>query len=78
VSLTGTADVVGSPNCMPEQLRAARLADARSDIGALGAILYESLTGKVPFQADTLTQLCSRVSQDPPRPLQELRPNVRG
>ena len=77
LSLTSTAEIVGSPNYMsPEQLRAARLADARSDIWALGAILYELLTGYVPFQAETLTQLCTMVLQDPPRPLHDLRADV--
>jgi serine/threonine-protein kinase len=77
LSLTSTAEIVGSPNYMsPEQLRAAKLADARSDIWALGAILYELLTGYVPFQAETLTQLCTMVLQDPPRPLHDLRADV--
>jgi eukaryotic-like serine/threonine-protein kinase len=77
LSLTSTAEIVGSPNYMsPEQLRSARLADARSDIWALGAILYELLTGYVPFQAETLTQLCTMVLQDPPRPLHDLRADV--
>jgi len=77
LSLTTTAEVVGSPNYMsPEQLRAARLADARSDIWSLGAILYELLCGRVPFVAETLTQLCSMVLTEHPRPMHELRSDI--
>jgi serine/threonine-protein kinase len=77
LSLTGTTEVIGSPNYMsPEQLRASREVDARSDIWSIGAILYELLGGRVPFVAETLTQLCSMVLTEPPRPLEELRPDV--
>jgi serine/threonine-protein kinase len=74
LSLTKTTAVMGSPNYMsPEQLRSAKLVDGRTDIWALGIILYECLTGRVPFEAETVTQLCAMVLQDPPRPLEELR-----
>ena len=74
MSLTRTSAVMGSPNYMsPEQLRSAKMVDARTDIWALGIILYESLTGRVPFDAETVTQLCAMVLQDTPRPLEEMR-----
>ncbi len=77
MSLTKTHAVMGSPNYMsPEQLRSARGVDARSDIWALGVILYELLTGKVPFVATSVTELCAMVLQDTPRPLREIRPEV--
>jgi serine/threonine protein kinase len=77
LSLTRTTEIIGSPNYMsPEQFRAARAADERSDIWALGVILYELLTGHVPFEADTITQLTAMVLTDPPRPIATLRPDV--
>jgi serine/threonine-protein kinase len=77
LSLTKTTDVVGSPNYMsPEQLRASKGADERSDIWALGVILYELLTGVVPFNAESVTQLIAMVLSEDPRPIRELRGDV--
>jgi serine/threonine-protein kinase len=77
LSLTRTSTVIGSPLYMPpEQLRAARNADVRSDIWALGAVLFELLTGRVPFTAETFSELCLKVAQDPAPPPSSVKSGV--
>jgi eukaryotic-like serine/threonine-protein kinase len=76
-SLTRTANIMGSPFYMsPEQMRAPRNVDTRSDIWALGAILYDVLTGQPPYVAETIPQLCTMMLESNPAPLRLLRPEA--
>jgi serine/threonine protein kinase len=65
--LTGTGSVVGTPGYMaPEVCRGAN-ADQRSDLYSLGVALFELLTGRRPFQADTpMAVMMQTVEQNPP------------
>jgi serine/threonine protein kinase len=70
MGMTKTQAIMGSPLYMsPEQMASSRDVDARSDIWAAGTVLYELVTGRVPFQAETMPQLCAMILQhDPPAP----------
>jgi serine/threonine-protein kinase len=77
MSLTRSQTVLGTPHYMsPEQLRTTKHVDHRTDIWALGVILYELLGGRVPFAATSMTELAAMVLQDTPQDLRELRSDV--
>ncbi|MEP7337135.1 MAG: serine/threonine-protein kinase, partial [Acidobacteriota bacterium] len=75
-SLTQTGSVMGTPHYMsPEQCLGEEL-DSRSDVYSLGVVLYEMLTGAVPFNATVSTAVAvQHVSQAPP-PLRSINPYV--
>ncbi len=75
--LTQTGLFMGSPKYMaPEQIRGDRV-DGRTDVYSLGIILFEMLTGKVPFERLTsLNTLMAQVNDAPPR-LREVKPDVK-
>jgi serine/threonine-protein kinase len=75
--LTGTADVLGTPCFMsPEQFKSTKDVTARSDVWALGAILYRLLTGGLPFEGADYVELCSRIMTQAPPPIEHRRPNL--
>ncbi len=78
VELTRTGAAVGTPLYMaPEQVRGhSRDLSARTDVYALGAILYEALTGRTPHTGDTLMEVCDRVVGQTPRPPRALNPGI--
>lgn len=76
-TLTSADNAVGSPYYMsPEQMRAARDVDARADIWSLGAILFELLTGRCPFDAESIPSVCAKVLGDEPESLCALASDV--
>ncbi|MCX7803702.1 MAG: protein kinase [Planctomycetota bacterium] len=65
--LTQSGSVVGTPAYMaPEQARGEESVDARCDVWALGAMLYEMLTGRPPFRADNALRLMLKITRDDP------------
>ena len=77
LELTKTTAVMGSALYMSlEQMRSTKTVDHRTDIYALGVTLYELLTGTQPFTAESFSELCVKVSLDPPDPLRRHRADV--
>lgn len=74
---TATGAILGTLAYMaPEQIRATRSLDARADVYALGAILYECLAGQPAFAAPTPPALMYKILEERPTPLAELRPEL--
>jgi serine/threonine-protein kinase len=75
--LTESGLSLGTPQYMsPEQATADRELDGRSDVYALGAVLYEMLTGEPPFTGPTTQSVIAKLLTENPRPLLAGRPTV--
>lgn len=75
--LTQSGTMLGSPLYMsPEQMQYAHQVDSRTDIWSLGVVLYELITGKVPFPGETMTQVVHGVMNLEPKPVQYHVPTV--
>ena len=73
---TQTAAVIGTPSYMsPEQIKG-KTVDGRSDIFALGVILYELVTGEKPFPGQNITTVIYKIVNEEPVPPRELDPSL--
>jgi serine/threonine protein kinase len=76
-ALTGSGAQMGTVFYMsPEQIQDASKVDARTDIWALGVVLYELLTGYKAFEGNTSLEVMNRIVSGSPEPLGNLRPDL--
>ncbi|MFO0813138.1 MAG: serine/threonine-protein kinase [Gemmatales bacterium] len=77
LSMTASGVGAGTPHYMaPEQMRSAKDVDGRADIYALGAMMYVMLTGKKPFDGETLVRLLEQKEKGRLEPARKLNPKV--
>jgi serine/threonine protein kinase len=76
-AMTQAGDMLGTPQYMaPEQIRAEQI-DGRTDVYALGCMLYEMITARLPFEAPTVMALLSKHLMETPLPPSQRRPELR-
>ena len=74
--ITGAGAIIGTPEYMsPEQVEG-KEADQRADIYALGIILFEMVTGRVPFEGETAFRIAMKQKEEAPKNPQLLNPNL--
>lgn len=75
-SRTKTGLVLGTPSFMsPEQL-AGKTIDGRSDLYSLGAMLFQLLTGELPFRGDSLAELMYKIANEQAQDVRSIRPEI--
>ncbi|MDP2914460.1 MAG: protein kinase [Candidatus Aminicenantes bacterium] len=74
--ITKTAVLIGTPDYMAPELAEGKEADERSDIYALGIVLYEMVTGRLPFEGDTALTIALKHKTETPIDPREFNPQV--
>jgi len=74
--LTQEGSIIGTPEYLSPEQCEGKTVDARSDIFSLGVTLYEILSGKTPYQADTPVSTLMKIIKGNFLPLKEVNPNI--
>ena len=76
MSMTRTGAVMGTPFYMsPEQARGGKI-DTRSDLYSVGVVVYQAVTGRVPFHAETFNELVFKIALESPEPAELVAPGL--
>jgi serine/threonine protein kinase len=76
MQMTRTGSAIGTPEYMSPEQAEGRPVDQRSDIYSLGVVLYQVLTGRVPFEAKSPTQILLAHVTQPPTPPTQINPAI--
>ncbi|MHB8418915.1 MAG: serine/threonine protein kinase [Myxococcales bacterium] len=74
--LTKTGMILGTPEYMSPEQSAGRPVDLRTDIYSWGVVLFEMLTGRLPFQADNPIAMLMKHQTEPPAAFADVRPDL--
>ena len=75
-SVTQSGTIAGTPMFMsPEQAHSNNI-DQRSDLFSFGSVMYQMVSGRLPFRASSTLAVLKRLTEDTPRPIQEIIPEV--
>jgi serine/threonine protein kinase len=75
-ALTGTGMLLGTPEYMAPEMLSGEAIDHRSDIYALGIVLFQMLSGNVPFKGNTPFAVATKHLQEPPPSLHQISPAI--
>jgi len=74
--MTETGSIMGTAQYLSPEQAQGQPVDARSDLYSIGIMLYEMLTGRVPFTGDSAVSIALKHVNELPQPLRELRPDI--